>query len=77
MTSCAATAGPRPARRAVDESGQASVEYLLVGLALIALVVALAALWHAAADGKFATLVQTGASHALDQPGGIADALLF
>lgn len=64
-------------RARAGESGQASVEYLLVGLVLMALVVALAALWHATSDGSLAALVQQSASHALGQGGGIVDALLY
>lgn len=73
---CRARAG-RGQRARAGESGQASVEYLLVGLVLMALVVALAALWHATSDGSLAALVQQSASHALGQEGGIADALLY
>ena len=60
-----------------DEQGQASVEYLLVGLVLIAMMGAIAVLWHFAASGNLGTLLQNSASHALGQIGGMADALLF
>lgn len=59
------------------EEGQASVEYLLVGLVLIALMGALAALWRFAAAGGFSRLMEQGASHALTTAGGLFDALLF
>lgn len=59
------------------EGGQASVEYLLVGLVLIALMGALAALWQFFAAGDATGLAETHASHALTGPGGVVDALLF
>lgn len=59
------------------EAGQASVEYLLVGLVLIALMGAFAALWHFVANGNATDLLQAGASHALTTAGGVVDALLF
>lgn len=59
------------------EGGQASVEYLLVGLVLIALMGALAALWRFISTGGATRLMEQGASHALASAGGIFDALLF
>lgn len=60
------------------EAGQASVEYLLVGLVLIALMGAFAALWHFVANGDVTDLVQAGGiAHALTTAGGVVDALLF
>lgn len=59
------------------EAGQASLEYLLVSLALVAMIAALGTLWHAVADGRFAEVAETGVSHALSMPEGVADALFF
>ncbi len=59
------------------EKGQASVEYLVVGLAFIALMGALAALWRFVATGGLSSLMQASASHALGTMGGLFDALLF
>ncbi len=59
------------------EKGQASVEYLVVGLAFIALMGALAALWRFVATGGPSSLMQASASHALGTMGGLFDALLF
>lgn len=59
------------------EKGQASVEYLVVGLAFIALMGALAALWRFVATGGLSSLMEASASHALGTMGGLFDALLF
>lgn len=60
-----------------DERGQATLEYMLTGLMLIAMIGALGALWRYASDGGFSQLLQASASHALAEAGGVADALLF
>lgn len=60
-----------------DERGQASLEYLLVGLVLIALMGALAALWHFFSEGGAGALVKDATSHAMVTAGGLTDALLF
>lgn len=59
------------------ESGQATLEYLLIGLVLISMIVALGALWQAVSDGTFTGLVEAHASHALTEIGGVVDAVLF
>lgn len=59
------------------ESGQATVEYLLVGLILMSMIVALAAIWQAISGGAFTNLVEAHASHALTEIGGVVDAILF
>lgn len=59
------------------ESGQASVEYLLVGLVLIAMIVAVGALWQFVSGGALTGLVEAHTSHALTKIGGIVDALMF
>lgn len=59
------------------EGGQASIEYLLVGLVLIALMGALAALWHFTSSGGLTALLEQSASHAMNTVGGWCDALLF
>lgn len=59
------------------EHGQASLEYLLVGLVLIASMGAMSALWRFASDGRLAHLVEASSSHALTGIGGVVDALLF
>lgn len=61
----------------LQEKGQASVEYLVVGLVFIALIGALAALWRFIATGGLSSLMQASASHALTTAGGLFDALLF
>lgn len=82
MTSSLHTSSPA-ARPAVPpafspgERGQVTLEYLLVGLVLIAMIGALGALWNYAAGGGFAGLLDASASHALGEAGGVADALLF
>lgn len=64
-------------RRIEREQGQATLEYLLVGIVLIAMMGALAALWRFASDGRLSQLVESRASHALPGVGGVFDALLF
>lgn len=62
---------------AFPEDGQASIEYLLVGLVLIALMGAFAALWHFVSSGGLTTLMEESSSHAMSTVGGWCDALLF
>lgn len=64
-------------RGRLQEKGQSSVEYLVVGLVFIALIGALAALWRFIATGGLSSLMQASASHALTAAGGLFDALLF
>lgn len=63
--------------RRPSESGQASLEYLLVGLVLLSLMGMLAALWHFFSTGSAGSLVETSASHAATNVEGLTDALLF
>ena len=60
-----------------DERGQATLEYLLVGLVLIVVVGALGALWRYASGGDLGTLANLAASHAVESVGGVVDALMF
>lgn len=62
-----------------DERGQSSVEYALVFFALLAIVVALAALWRAGSRGALVQRAAESASHALGQDGigGMQDILLY
>lgn len=62
---------------ACDETGQASLEYLLVGLVLMALIGAVGVLWQFASQGGMGALVGQSASHAATMAGGVADALMF
>ena len=48
-----------------DERGQASVEYVLVFMAFVAMVLALGMLWHAVRDGRLLRLAEEAASHSL------------
>ena len=59
------------------EDGQTSLEYLLVGLVLLAMIGALGALWHYASQGDMVALADQGASHAAETTGGVLDALAF
>ncbi len=67
----------RKASVELNERGQASLEYLLVGLVLLAMMGALAALWHYVSLGNMSSLIEDSASHAIDSFGGLCDALLF
>lgn len=64
-------------RRVPNESGQASVEYLLVGLVLLSLLGMLAAIWHFFSTGAASSLIETSASHVATSVDGVTDALLF
>lgn len=64
-------------RRVRDESGQASVEYMLVGLIMIAMMGALSALWRFVSEGGLSGLIQTNASHSVNDMGGLFDVLMF
>lgn len=60
--------------------GQSTVEYAVVLLAFLAMVAALAALWHAGREGRLLRLVVSAASHLLgggDALGSANDVLLF
>ena len=46
-----------------EESAQATVEYAIVTVALLSIVLAIAGLWHAGADGRLAVLVERAAPH--------------
>ena len=46
-----------------EESAQATVEYAIVTVALLSIVLAIAGLWRAGADGRLAALVERTASH--------------
>ena len=59
------------------ETGQASVEYAALTVAMLMIVIACGALWRFGSDGGFARLAQSHASHAIEAEGGLADALLY
>jgi len=60
-----------------DESGQATVEYLIVGVVLIIVIVGVAALWRFVSGGGLAALMASQPSHALGSLGGAADVLMY
>ena len=59
-----------------ESSAQATLEYALTVLALLAIVLALGVLWRAGQDGTLAKLVEAAASHGFD-PGGLIDISLY
>lgn len=59
------------------ESGQASVEYVAIGIALIVVIAACGSLWRFGSAGGFARIAQNHASHAIDAEGGLVDVLLY
>jgi Flp pilus assembly protein TadG len=69
----------RPRRTTRGEAGQSTVEYALVLLAFLVVIVALATLWRAAADGTVSRLAADAASHTTGQGmlAAMQDALLF
>ena len=66
-----------------EESAQATVEYAIVTMALLSIVLAIAGLWRAGADGRLATLVEQAASHGVastsvvDAAAGAKDIVLY
>lgn len=48
-----------------DETGQSTLEYALVILAFLAMLLGLAAVWHASRDGRFAQEAREAGSHAI------------
>lgn len=46
-----------------EESAQSTVEYAIVTVVLLSIVLAIAGLWRAGADGRLAALVERAASH--------------
>lgn len=61
----------------LDEEGQATVEYAVVAVALMAGVVALGALWRFLSGGGATRLIAAGASHVVSEGGGLLDVLLY
>lgn len=59
------------------EEGQASLEYVLIGVLLMAMMGACSALWNFFSEGRASELIRTNASHAMTNLGGFFDALLF
>lgn len=59
------------------ESGQATVEYVAIGVVLVALIAACGTLWRFGSEGGFARVAQVHASHAIDAQGGLVDVLLY
>lgn len=59
-----------------EERAQATLEYALVLVALVALIVGLAAIWRAGEDGVFGRLAERAASHGLDGFGAL-DIVLY
>ena len=66
-----------------EESAQATVEYAIVTVALLSIVLAIAGLWRAGADGRLAALVEWAASHGVtstsvvDAAAGSKDIVLY
>jgi len=54
-----------------EESAQATVEYAIVTVALLSIVLAIAGLWRAGADGRLAALVERTASHGVPSTAGV------
>ncbi len=55
----------RPLAGASGQSGQSTVEFILVAMALVAVCCGLAAMWHAARDGALLSKATAAASHSL------------
>lgn len=60
-----------------SDRGQATLEYLVVGLALIVFIAGIAALWRYFEGPGPADLASGSVSHSADDVRGLADALLY
>lgn len=62
-----------------SEQGQATVEFALVTVGLLAVAVACGALWRVLADGLFVEHALSSASHHVQaaMPGSVADVFLY
>ena len=62
-----------------EEEGQATVEFAIVFAAFVAIVVALAALWHVAGDGLLVQHALASASHHVQgvMPAYVSDVFLY
>lgn len=66
-----------------EESAQSTVEYAIVTMALLSIVLAIAGLWRAGADGRLAALAARAASHGvastsvIDAAAGAKDIALY
>lgn len=60
-----------------EESGQATVEYVAIGVALIAVIAACGLLWRFGSQGGFEEITKDHASHAIEAKGGFVDVLLY
>ena len=66
-----------------EDLAQSTVEYAVVTVALLAIVLALAGIWRAGTEGKFAELAEGASSHvvsgggALDAAAGAKDISLY
>ncbi len=58
------------------EAGQASLEFVLIGIVIMIVASALGVLWHLVSDGKFSTIISDSASHAISL-GGAMDVFIF
>jgi len=65
--------------KAFDDAGQATVEYLIVGLALMAIIIAVGTLAIRVGEGLFVEHAAQAASHGTAQGalGALEDALLY
>lgn len=54
-----------------DERGQATLEYAFVLMAFLALLMGLAAMWHAARDGRLLRLAVEAAPNAITEGGEV------
>lgn len=60
-----------------SERGQATVEYLVVGVVIILFAAGLAVFWKYLSSSGFHDVVAQNASHDAGTVGGVADALLY
>ena len=59
------------------ERGQATLEFVVVGVVLVIACIGLASLWRFAGSGKLAELLLGSASHVVGQLGGVADVFMY
>lgn len=66
------------AQKCTCESGQGTVEFALVTVALLAIVIGISAIWHLVSDGTLMQHVLSSASHHIDgQISALADVFAY
>ncbi len=63
--------------RLLDECGQGTAEYVIVGVVIMIVTLGLASIWQFASDGTLASIISGSASHSMNSVQGVADVMAF